>query len=74
MDECEPLGGGNTSRTSSYTATNAANTETSALLAAGLDPGSTTSVAPFVGEALQWGGAPFERPPALVAAAALDTW
>jgi hypothetical protein len=61
------------SAASTTTSVSAAREETSALIAAGL-AGSSTHVAPFVGERLEWGGVPFERPPALAAAAALDAW
>ena len=47
--------------------------ETATLLACGL-AGSTTRVAAFVGERVEWGGAPFRRSAAASAAASLDAW
>ena len=47
--------------------------ETATLLACGL-AGSTTRVAAFVGERVEWGGAPFRRSAAAAAAASLDAW
>ena len=47
--------------------------ETATLLACGL-AGSTTRVVAFVGERVEWGGAPFRRSAAAAAAASLDAW
>jgi gamma-tubulin complex component 5 len=73
LEACPPHPDAAVAHATAATGASAAWEETCALLAAGLT-GSSTRVAPFVGEWLEWGGGPFERPPALAAAAALDAW